>query len=68
MSTLTVCHVHPALTGDDDVSLTKTEEVFRVVNYPARSYSVSIHCLKRENIWFMFSFLSFLPVIGHIHA
>lgn len=42
MSTLTACHVHPALTGDDDVSLTKIEEVFRVVNHPARTVIVSV--------------------------
>lgn len=59
MSTLTVSHVHPALTGDDDVSVTKIEEVFLAINYPARSHSVSIHYIKQENSWFKFSFLSF---------
>lgn len=39
MSTLRVCQVHPALTGDD-VSLTKIEEV--VINYPARTVIVSV--------------------------
>lgn len=42
MSTVTVCRVHPALTGDDDVSLTKIEEVFLVINYPARTVIVSV--------------------------
>lgn len=42
MSTLTVCHVHPALKGDDDVSLAKTEEVFLVINYPAGVVIVSV--------------------------
>lgn len=42
MSTLTVCHVHPALKRDDDVSLTKTEEVFLVINYPAGTVILSV--------------------------